>query len=222
MKKTTKKTTTKAPKKVAKKTKPSAAKRSGSKVKAITKAEHETLLQLMTRTVDALEGFSTRLKKVEEAVKHVDMLIAQLEVLQPHMKRLDKASLDAADIARGANQAVAQVMRAAGEQHTEITKLQGQVKELADVLNSLSENNAQIVDSILDTAQSHHERLETVERACRGLFPPTGPQETPEDDPPGVEAASPLDPVVTTAAEALGHVVGAAFTDMLTGGRSRR
>lgn len=163
-----------------------------------------------------------RIEKAEAALKHVDMLAEQLEILAPHLKQLDQASRDSADIARGANQAVAQVMRAAGEQHTEITKLQGRVKELEDVLNSISENNAQIVDSILDTAQAHHERIEAVERACRGLFPPEGPQETPEDEPPEVEAASPLDPVVTTAAEALGQVVGAAFTDLLSGGRSRR
>lgn len=217
MKKTTKKTTTKAPKKAARKVakkiaKPSAAKRSGSKARALTEAEHEELLRLLTRTVDTLERLSARVKKVEEDAKHADMRIENSE----------KISLDAAEIARGANQAVAQVMRAAGEQHTEIVNLQGQVKELTDVLNSVSENNAQIVDSILDTAQAHHERIGAVEQACRGLFPPTGPQETPEDDPPEVEAASPLDPVVTTAAEALGQVVGAAFSDLLTGGRSRR
>lgn len=179
-------------KKVSKKDKPSAAKPSGSKPKKPTARD------VLGEVVATLGQVMARLAQAEATAR------------------------DSADLARGANQAVAQVMRAAGEQHTEITKLQAQVKELTDVLNSVSENNAQIVDSILDTAQAHHERLEAVERACQGLFPPTGPQETPEDDPPEVEAASTLDPAVTTAAEALGQVVGAAFSDLLTGGRSRR
>ena len=192
MKKTTKKATQKFVKKVSKKDKPSAAKPSGSKPKKPTARD------VLGEVVATLGQVMARLAQAEATAR------------------------DSADLARGANQAVAQVMRAAGEQHTEITKLQAQVKELTDVLNSVSENNAQIVDSILDTAQAHHERLEAVERACQGLFPPTGPQETPEDDPPEVEAASTLDPAVTTAAEALGQVVGAAFSDLLTGGRSRR
>lgn len=152
------------------------------------------------------------MKALEDAFNTLsDTVRSQVENLTTTVHEATRKAKDAQD-------ATAQAMRSAGETYSETARLRAQVAELRDTLNSVCASNAETFDAQIDTFQAHNARLASVEAACRGLYPPDTFTPTPEDVPPTLNLEDPSpspSPLVTEAANAIGKIVGTAFSEIL-------